>query len=78
MSQSNITHLRPADYLATDVLTFSSDDNPDLYYPFEDPLVIMLMIDNYAVKWMLIDTESSSGILFALTFDQLKISKDRL
>ena len=36
------------------------------------------MIANYAVKRVLIDTKSLSDILFALAFDQLKISKDRL
>ena len=62
----------------TDILTFSSSDVQCIDYPHDDPLVVTLTIANYAVKWVLIDTESSSHILLASTFDQLRISKDRL
>ena len=36
------------------------------------------MITNYTVKRVLIDTESSSDIMFALAFDQFGITKDWL
>ena len=61
-----------------ETLTFSSNDDPDLHYPYEDPLVVTLTIANFVVKRVLIDTGSLSDILFTSTFDQLKISKDRL
>ena len=42
------------------------------------PLVVTLSIGNYPVKRVLIDTGTSSDILFAEAFDQLKISRERL
>ena len=40
--------------------------------------MVTLTITNYAVKRVLIDTGSSSDILFASAFDQLGISRERL
>ena len=40
--------------------------------------MVTLTIANYAVKRVLIDTRSSSDILFASAFDQLGISRERL
>ena len=61
-----------------DTLTFSVSDIQDLHYPHDDPLVVILIITNYVVKRVLIDTRSSSDIMFASAFDQLGISRDRL
>ena len=55
--------------LPGDTLTFSTEDEQGIHYPHDDPLVVTLMIANYAVKRVLIDTGSSSDILFALAFD---------
>ena len=77
-SLSDIPHVQPTEHLPTNTLTFSSGDDPDLHYPHNDPLVVTLTIANYAVKWVLIDTGSSSNILFTPTFNQFRISKDRL
>ena len=49
-SRSDIAHVRPADHLPIDTLAFSSDDDPDLHYPHDDPLVVMFTIANYVVK----------------------------
>ena len=40
--------------------------------------MVKLNIANYLLKRVLIDTGSSSNILFVKAFDQLKISRDRL
>ena len=66
------------DHPPTDTLTFSSSNERGLHYPHDDPLVVTLIIGNYAVKRVLNDTENSSDILFASIFDQLRISIDRL
>ena len=44
----------------------------------DDPQVVTLMIANYAVERVLIETGSSSDIMFASAFDQLGITRDRL
>ena len=74
----DITHVRPTDHPPTDTLTFTSDDEPDFHYLHDNPQVVKLTIANYVVKWVLIDTGSSSNILFASAFDQFRISKDML
>ena len=61
-----------------DTLTFSTEDEQGIHYPYDDPLVVTLTITNYGVKRVLIDIGSSSEILFASGFDQLGISKERL
>ena len=71
-------HIRPADYSPSDALTFSADDIQDLHYSHNDPLVVTLTIADFTVKRVLIDTGSSSDIMFASAFDQLGISRDRL
>ena len=55
-----------------------ASDIQDLHYPHDDLLVVTLTIANYAVKRVLIDPGSSSNIMFALAFDQLGISRDKL
>ena len=65
-----------ANHLPSDTLTFPASDIQDLHYPHDDPLVVTLTIANFAVKRVLIDTGSSSDIMFASTFDQLEISRD--
>ena len=40
-----------------------------LHYAHYDPLVITLTITNYLVKRVLVDTGSSSDILFIIAFD---------
>ena len=74
----DIGHIQAASYLPSNTLTFSASDIEDLHYPHDDPLVITHTIANFAVKQVLIDTGSSSDIMFASAFDQLGISKDRL
>ena len=63
---------------AGDTLTFSTEDEQGIHYPHDDPPVVALTIANYAVKRVLIDTGSSSDILFTSAFDQLGISRERL
>ena len=61
----------------TDTLTFLSNDIQSIHYPHSDPLVVMLTIANYAVKRVLVDTGSSSDILFTVAFDHLGILRDQ-
>ena len=61
-------HIWPVDNSPSDTLTFSTDDIQDLHYPHDDPLVVTLTIANFTVKRVLIDTGSSSDIMFASAF----------
>ena len=71
-------HIRFASQSPIDTLTFPPSGIQDIHYPHDDPLVVILMIVNYAVQRVLLDTGSLSDIMFASAFDQLGITRDRL
>ena len=70
-SRADVAYVRPVNHPSTDALTFSVSDVQGIHYPHDDPLVVTLIIANYVVKRVLIDTGSSSDILFKSAFDQL-------
>ena len=69
-------HIWPIGQTPIETLTFSSNDIQDIHYPHDDPLVVTLTIANYTVKRVLINTRSSSNIMFASAFDQFGITRD--
>ena len=77
-SRADVAYVRTEDHPSVETLTFSASDIQGIHCPHDDPLVVTLTIANYVVKRVLIDTGSSSDILFKSAFDQLGISKDRL
>ena len=46
--------------------------------PHDDPLVIMLMIEGFNTKRILVDNYSSTDIIYLSAFQQLKVSLERL
>ena len=46
------------------VIKFTSKDLYDVSLPHEDPLIVTLQIEKYQVQRILVDTRSSSNILF--------------
>ena len=68
---SRVVSIQLTDPIPLDLLTFSSNDLQDIHLLHDDPLVVTLTIINYLVKRVLIDTGSSSDILFAEAFNQL-------
>ena len=59
-------------------VTFSGKDSWGLKQPHDDPLVIMLKIENFNIYWVLIDNGSSADIMYLSAFQQMKIGKERL
>ena len=51
-----------------DVITFSKEDARKIQTPHDDAVVVSATIANYDVKRILIDNESSTDVLFYLTF----------
>ena len=47
-------------------------------FPHDDALVVTLLISNYNVYKVLIDTGSSADILFMTTFEKMAIDKGRI
>ena len=46
--------------------------------PHDDPLVIMLMIEGFNTRRILVDNYSSTDIIYLSAFQQLKVSLERL
>ena len=46
--------------------------------PHDDPLIIMLTIERFNTKWILVDNGSSVGIIYLFAFQQLKLDLGRL
>ena len=57
---------------------FSEEDTKGVKQPHDDPLVIMLMIEEFNTRKILVDNGSSVEIIYLSTFQQLKLDPGRL
>ena len=57
---------------------FSEEDARGVKQPHDDPLIIMLTIERFNTKWILVDNGSSVGIIYLFAFQQLKLDLGRL
>ena len=55
-------------------IIFTNDDFQDLNHQQDDPMVITVEIENYAVKKVLVDQGSSVDILYWATYQKLQLS----
>ena len=65
---------------ATDeqTITFTDEDAKRLHHPYDNAIVITLLIANYTTKRMLVDNGSSADILYYLAFQQKRLGRDQL
>ena len=61
----------------TDIL-FLKEDARGVKQPHDDPLVVMLMIEGFNTRRILVDNSSSMDIIYLSTFQQLKVDPERL
>ena len=59
-------------------ITFSDKDLVGVQAPHDDPLVLTLMVANYQVRRVLVDSGSSADILFTPAYDSLHLDRERL
>ena len=52
---------------------FSEEDARGVKQPHDDPLVIMVMIEEFNTRIVLVDNESSADIIYLPAFQQLKV-----
>ena len=57
---------------------FSEEDVRGVKQPHDDPLVIMLTIEGFNTRRILVDNGSSMNIIYLSTFQQLKLDPGRL
>ncbi|GAV61271.1 hypothetical protein CFOL_v3_04799, partial [Cephalotus follicularis] len=63
---------------AEEVITFSEADYEGVRLPYDDPMVVTLLVELFTMKRILIDSGSSTNILYKHAFDQLRIPADHL
>ena len=59
-------------------ILFSGKDARRLKQPHDDPLVIVLMIEGFNTRKVLIDNGNSVNIIYLFTFQLLKVDLERL
>ena len=57
---------------------FSKEDAKGVKQPHDDHLVIMLIIEGFNTRRILVDNGSSTDIIYLSTFQQLKLDPGRL
>jgi hypothetical protein len=55
------------------ITSFSDKDYEGIYLPHTDALMMTLAIANHKIHWILVDSGSSTDILYKSTFDLMKI-----
>ena len=59
-------------------MCFSEEDARGVKQPHDDPLVIMIMIEGFNTRRVLVDNGSSADIIYLSVFQQLKLDQRRL
>lgn len=59
-------------------IVFSERDSRSIRQPYDDPLVIMLRVEEFNIHWVLIDNRSSADIIYLPAFQQMKLDKKRI
>ena len=59
-------------------MSFNEADARGVRQPYNDPLVIMLTIEGFNTKRVLVDNDSSADIIYLPAFQQLKLDPKRL
>ena len=56
---------------------FSEEDVKGVKQPYNDPLVVMLMIEGFNTRRILVDNSSFADIIYLFAFQQLKVAPER-
>ena len=58
-------------------ITFTDEDAERIHHPYDDAIVITLLIADYTTKKVLVDNGSLADILYYPAFQQMRIGRDR-
>ena len=59
-------------------ITFIDEDTERIYHPYDDVIVITLLIADYTTRRVLVDNGSSANILYYPAFQQMRLGRDQL
>jgi hypothetical protein len=60
------------------VLSFSEEDAWGVVMPYDDALVVTMIVANHVIHRILVNNESSANILYWPAFQQMEIERDRI
>ena len=59
-------------------ITFTEEDAERIHHPYDDAIVITLLIADYTTRRVLVDNGSSADILYFPAFQQMRLGQDQL
>ncbi|XP_030939926.1 uncharacterized protein LOC115964822 [Quercus lobata] len=59
-------------------ITFTDEDDERVHHPYDDAIVITLLIADYTTRRVLVDNGSSANILYYPAFQQMRLGGDQL
>ena len=59
-------------------ITFMEEDAERVHHPYDDAIVITLLIADYMTRRVLVDNGSSADILYYPTFQKIRLGRDQL
>ena len=59
-------------------ITFTDEDAERVHHPYDDTIVITLLIADYTTRRVLVDNGSSTDILYYPAFKQMRLGRDQL
>ena len=59
-------------------ITFTDKDAEMVHHPYDDAIVITLLIIDYTTRRVLMDNGSSADILYYFAFQQMSLGRDQL
>ena len=59
-------------------IVFSKRDGCGIRQPYDDPLLIILRVEEFNIQWVLIHNGSSADIIYIPAFRQMKLGKRRI
>ena len=59
-------------------ITFTDEDASRIRYPYDDAIIITLLIADYSTRKVLVDNGSSADILYYPAFQQMNLGHDQL
>ena len=59
-------------------ITFIDEDTERIHHPYDDVIVITLLIADYTTRRVLVDNGSLADILYYPAFQQMRLGRDQL
>ena len=59
-------------------ITFTDEDALRIHHPYNDAIIITLLIADYSIRRVLVDNGSSTDILYYPAFQQMNLGRDQL